>query len=443
MSDFGHRRGVWVPSMSLAAPRIADFFGVAIAIAILFPRSTFLSLIFIAFVGAVANVRHAIPIRRWFIVEPITLSSLTLAFLAIVSWLWAPEAAAPVVKGGLLALVVLLANLSITAFPRVSHTDRNAIVNGFVVAMVLVGAILAMEAVSERWLERALFNSMPNINPTNTKHMRFTDGRLTWIDDAQANRRNCVFFILLLPAFGAAASLKAFTRSGALLLLGFEAAILAVFTQHQSSQLAVVAAMACYALIRLVPMWTRSLITVAWVAAVLFMVPATYLAFKGGVHHSDSLFPSARQRIVIWGYTAERIAERPILGVGADATAVINTRQLSTHQVERPEGFVYPLSTANHAHNYYVQVWYELGLVGALVFLGFGICVLLAISRMSLYYQHIGFPQLAAIAAMVSSSYGLWQFWVHGVIAVSMCLLAMLQAAEFRATIPDRAKDEI
>ena len=95
------------------------------------------------------------------------------------------------------------------------------------------------------------------------------------------------------------------------------------------------------------------------------MIPLDFLAFKAELHQADWLPKSARARIIIWEYTAERVLENPVLGIGANSTPAVKAKAVAAP--EKPEGFVFRRTTGQHAHNLFLQSWYELGLFGTIL----------------------------------------------------------------------------
>src|SRR5262249_46399529 len=106
-------------------------------------------------------------------------------------------------------------------------------------------------------------------------------------------------------------------------------------------------------------------LAVAWCLGFVLVVPFDFLAFKAGLHEAEWLPRSARARIIIWEYTAERVLEKPWLGVGADSTPIVKAKVEATR--DQPEGFVIRRTTGQHAHNLFLQIWYELGVFGAIL----------------------------------------------------------------------------
>jgi O-antigen ligase len=135
------------------------------------------------------------------------------------------------------------------------------------------------------------------------------------------------------------------------------------------------------------------------------------------------LFNSARERVALWGYTAQHSNERIMVGAGAYTTPELNkAMDAAGRGIDVRYTAIRP---GRHSHNYYLQVWYELGVVGALLFLAIGLTILNAIARQGVAVQRLAVTQFAMVATMIATSYGLWQLWLHCAIAVSIILMVV------------------
>jgi O-antigen ligase len=124
------------------------------------------------------------------------------------------------------------------------------------------------------------------------------------------------------------------------------------------------------------------------------------------------LKPSAMHRLVIWNFTDVRINDRPILGWGLEASraipggkdiAVVRDRTGQPISVEQ-----LPL----HPHNGALQVWLELGVLGALA-AAFVVTVVASrlLAPMPAVARAAALATFAAASVEVSLSYGIWQSW--------------------------------
>ncbi len=143
---------------------------------------------------------------------------------------------------------------------------------------------------------------------------------------------------------------------------------------------------------------------------------------------------STHHRLVIWHYAGQRIAEHPWRGWGMEAAradpggnAILTIQDVDETGWVRHElvGARLPL----HPHNAVLQWWLELGLVGALLLVGFLWWLIGRIERSSVLDRlgrATGAGALTAALAISLVSYGAWQSWWLGVLwlAAAFCLMA-------------------
>ncbi len=119
---------------------------------------------------------------------------------------------------------------------------------------------------------------------------------------------------------------------------------------------------------------------------------------------------SATHRLKIWEFTLSKIAERPLLGWGLAASRELGkTAEPSTGAGSEPEINVMPL----HPHNNALQVWVELGVLGALIFGALCVAVGWKISRLGHDpgWRACAFATFASYMTIGGLSYGVSQTW--------------------------------
>ena len=124
-------------------------------------------------------------------------------------------------------------------------------------------------------------------------------------------------------------------------------------------------------------------------------------------------------RVIIWEYTAEQVLKHPLLGVGVASTPVLTDQQRAAGPLEKPEGFVYPRTLGSHAHDMFLQTWFELGAMGAILLAMVGVTVVLLIPLLPTSAQPFAAGTFATFALVAAFSWGVWQMWF-------MCTIALL-----------------
>jgi O-antigen ligase len=227
-------------------------------------------------------------------------------------------------------------------------------------------------------------------------------------------------------------------RHGRRWALGLLALALAAFAV-QSSGSAIVGlllGMAAFGLARRAPRrgpWLVAAAAVLYIAASPFLhawllTPAIVPVDGAALQKQYPNFPrSAYHRYLIWNFAAEKVLERPVLGWGFRTSRVLPDGKVMLDTSEQ----AMPL----HPHNGVLQVWVELGGLGAVLLAG--LC-LTAIRRIRQWPVGDGGPAMAVglfatAYSIVCTSYGLWQSWWMSAIllAVAFCIAAR-PAAETR-----------
>ena len=187
------------------------------------------------------------------------------------------------------------------------------------------------------------------------------------------------------------------------------------------------------------PTGTYWAVASAWTVAVLFALPLALFLFRAEVHKAPWLFDSARDRIAIWGFTAERAIEHPILGIGTRSTRVlVNREKKNKPEATEPSQYVPPVVVlgalnapprfGHHAHNNFLQIWLELGAVGAALVLAVGLGLLQLIRHMRCDIRPYAFGAFTSACIIASFGFGLWQAWLLCGYALSIILINLARA---------------
>ncbi len=129
-------------------------------------------------------------------------------------------------------------------------------------------------------------------------------------------------------------------------------------------------------------------------------------------------------RLRMWDYTLQRVAERPLLGHGLDASRAMQDGFTTRIGVDIPY-------ISLHPHNVGLQAWLELGAIGALLMaaaLGLGIALAGRLANGSR-------ARLAALSGLFMGmsvggavTVGAWQYWWWGLIVMAALLVVFIPA---------------
>jgi O-antigen ligase len=312
-----------------------------------------------------------------------------LCTLGLASVVWALDPGHSLVRALRLVGECIEGLLLLDAADRLDAAERRRILVGLALGLaVMIGLALA-----DAGLARGV--------------MRWLHGQRT--PPTASNRGATVLALMMWPA------LLSLSRARWLALGGWILAALGIVAcLSASAQLALAVATVTF----LVSMWQgRAIARIMLVLAPVAVLAMPLVPLLSPPDHPvlprGWLKPSAVQRLVIWRFADTRIAEKPVFGWGLDAARAMpggkDFMSLTdpSGQIERYEQM--PL----HPHNGPLQVWLELGAVGALVG---ALIVLVVLSRLipgglAPAPRAAGLAAFAAAAIEVSLSYGIWQSW--------------------------------
>jgi O-antigen ligase len=331
--------------------------------------------------------------------SPIALAAMVFAGLAIASLVWSidrPATLRSVVESVLMAYVGLVAA---TAVPLIATRSSGWLL----VAGLALGALLAIfEAAGGMVLHGWLGE------------------RLALYD----LKRSCVVLTLLaLPALG-------FLRSRGKPLAAALAALLAlapaVLAWAGTAMLGLVTGVLVFAFARLAPRTMLTVVAVVWFALLASAPFAGSLATTLLPHRFVSLMAHshAAERMAIWSAFEARTRDRPWLGHGFDASAHVSTQP-------RPAGVARDAEADRtienlHPHHSYLQIWVELGAVGALAAAAVFGFILRGMALAAPGGQALRVALLASAMLMTLVGFGLWQAWWSAALASTMVWLLVL-----------------
>lgn len=392
-----------------------------VTLLIIAPRATAAVTIGLVVVLAIARATRALPGLTVTILPPLV-PLLGFGAWALISTVWSPIPQSTIGKAlGLLGLVFLAIATwqAIKLLPRWQIKIAAPYLLWTFIALLVISAI---ESITDQLLTRTALSLFPMLQ--DPKHVRVEGGAVAFVSETNINRRTGLAVILLWPAVVLAVTRSGREKTAALSIIAASSIAIMIWSGHQSSQLGLAVSAVTLTVAAISPRTVRILSCLAWAGLALFMVPIVSLLAARGLDNDPHLFGSARHRVVIWTNTVKAIEKAPIRGVGADATAYITLLSERTAQLTRSRAG-YTESTARHAHNIFLQNWYELGAVGALLYGAAGLGLIALTAWLPANLQRFGLAQFAATTGMFTFSYSLWQMWVLCGIVLSVVLLAI------------------
>ncbi len=238
------------------------------------------------------------------------------------------------------------------------------------------------------------------------------------------NRPSLTLMVLLPPLM---AWFWRSVRGGVGLSLAFSALIGLAIANSDSGAAAIglpVAVLACGATL-IAPRLAVLCGKIGIVAALVLAPVAGPLAdrFIPASVHEHLATNHSRDRVNIWLSFDAAIHEDPILGAGFGAS----TRLGETSVAERvsPERRV--LLNVGHPHNAALQIWVELGLIGAILAAAVGFLTLDAIARQPKVIRALSLGLMASAVIVAMIGHGAWQGWWASALGAAV---VWLQAAK-------------
>ena len=358
-----------------------------------------------------------------------------------VACIWAVEPGSALLKALFLAVLILHAVVLSQYAHQIEQRDIEALSRGLLAGFILGGLYLGVEITTRDGIARFVLTYLPELDRGIAKHGTAKDGVILKMTGAHITRVSVVLSLLACPAVLAATLYtKGLTR-----WLSY-AAVVAVslviffhpYSQSQTAQLAILVVVGSLLLAIASPTLARWVMMAGFSAWLALVVPASLAMFSAELHKSKELFNSARARVIIWNYTAEQVLENPILGVGTNSTRYID--EARTKPAETPKDLVVAPATRAHPHNIYLQIWYELGIVGVVAFGILGISLLLKTSVLPQPAAAFAIAHFAICMTVIAPTYGLWQNWFQSAIVLSvLALIAMTQRVRMAEPRPEIA----
>ncbi|MEZ5648068.1 MAG: O-antigen ligase family protein [Alphaproteobacteria bacterium] len=139
--------------------------------------------------------------------------------------------------------------------------------------------------------------------------------------------------------------------------------------------------------------------------------------------------PSFLHRLYIWQFASQKIEERPLLGWGFNSARalpegheIIHINPPCTENITSGEKL--PL----HTHNAVLQIWLELGAVGAIILAAFLAWASYRIQQIDRMGSAIGYGHFITTLMIASMSFGAWQSWWLCTILLSVLLMTFARA---------------
>jgi len=415
---------------------IRTVFFLAPVVTLVAPRMTVTTLIVVAAASVLITVNHGQSLKELFRFD------LGLALFAVVAGYlfvnatWSQDPWNAFTKAAWFVGVVLMTYAACRALWTWPHRAIRVATNSLLIGLAVGIAFILVELATHALPLRLLYNAFPITRPSGIKHLTIHDGHVVKILANQLNRNVAVMLLMLWSALLCLNQFRHWRwRAFASLGLFLVATALIFWSEEDASKVGLVLSAIAFPLALPWPEAMRRVIWIGWCLAFVLVVPMALVAFKAQLHQAEWLPYSARARVLLWAYTAEQIPKAPILGIGLTSTRKMELDR-KPPAIKPPKKDVYSWWRAgHHAHNEFLQSWYELGAIGVVLLMVAGSSVILSVRRLPEPTQAYVLAQIAAFLAIAAFSWGMWQSWLMAVTGLT-ALYAALAVNRYRIEEP-------
>jgi len=365
-----------------------------------------------------------------------------LAFIAylFINAMWSPDRAEGMLKAasvlGLVAAVCVIG----ASYSLRSETEARVLAKSALAGLLLGIAFLLIELSFGEPIARFLNNHVIQLFNVSPKKTKIVEGEVTKIAAFVLNRNVTSLVLLLIPGILFTAALATITaRRVSLGVLVGATAVAVLLSESGTSVVAFFVGGLVLALAALSLKLTRTVLIVGWTIATLLAVPLGALPYELGWHHWTWLPPeSVAARFYIWKYVADRVAERPITGIGIRGTRALHLVIPADAGDPSHAEFALQGRAARHPHNIYLQTWLELGAIGAVLLLVVGLAAIWQMRFLPPTFEGSAYALFAVSSMIGLSGFDLWQAWLLAALAFAwagILLAARLPAPLFLARI--------
>ena len=424
MDDAIERKGRRTLGLHRALPPLFFLTPVIVGIA---PRLSplFLGLLAIALIATA--IRRGIGLRALLQLDAALAACLALSAYLFANALLAVDQGEALGKAGIFLGVILVVFASARAIPCLSASELRRGALAFVTGALCAALYLLVEILTDGVLTRGAMNFVAALKPATAKHMGVVNGKVTRLNLSEFNQNAAIVMLGFWPGVLILSALDAIPRR--IVLTALFAAALAVpiaLSEHDSSQVALVLSPIVFGLAWVWRSGVTRALAILWCLCFALVIPLDLLAYKQELHLASWLPNSARARIIIWQYTAERALEHPWIGIGVNSTPAVKAMLKGSE--DWPEGFVFKRTTGQHAHDIFLQSWYEIGAIGVLLAVIAGALIALRIGLLPLLAQPYGAACFMAVLAIAAFAWSMWQTWF--MCAIGLVPVTLRMAAE-------------
>lgn len=334
------------------------------------------------------------------------LAAAAFATFAIMSAIWAKNPYSASVSGLSLLLILAVGHLLSAIFHQQSPVVKTLVGGWFAIGFVIGGIILLFQIMYGYQPFTWLLTKLPWLGLSHGSMIEHRGEKWVLRTIALANWSVAGLSMLLGPMLLIITTqLKGWVRA----CFGFSVLALVSWitfkSDHQTSYVAIIAGTTVYLCTNFFSKISFRGVQITCVFALLAIAPGSYIAYHEFDFQRSSLFQdSLKQRFEIWANAAARVADAPILGVGANNTVVSDT-------VSRQTAANKKTSVHFHPHNMFLQTWLELGGFGATIMLAGILTLFRDIKKLDERVHDLALATVTVVFVQASATWNIWSAW--------------------------------
>lgn len=342
--------------------------------------------------------------------------ALIFAVFCCLTALWARDAKAALLGGLWLLGIVASGEVLRSSLARITPNATVLTAGWFVIGLVVGSFIMLEELLSGyagfRWLLTHVFHEGLHTGSM----VELLSGKWVVRTMSLANWSIAATNILMWPALLiTAALLRGPVQKVVCVLLFVVIAAITFVSDHQTSQLGFIVSAIVFAVAVKFTEFARRAMLLGCLVAALVVVPASYAVDREwNLSSANWAQATLKERFTIWSNVAARVQEAPVLGIGGS-----NTTNLDTY-ADLPAGS--PVAP-HHPHDMILQVWFELGAVGAGLLILFLLTLFQAIGELDRQAQMFALAAVSVVFVESMATWSLWSLWFQAVVVVSAIVL--------------------
>jgi len=165
----------------------------------------------------------------------------------------------------------------------------------------------------------------------------------------------------------------------------------------------------------------RRLLALTTVLVFVLIIPFSIFAYDHGGTTAHWIKHSGQHRVEIWHFAAERALEKPLFGWGFNASRYVPNGDEVSHFLPPGQSLI-PL----HPHDAFLQIWLEIGAIGAIIVAGILLLGLRAVGQWPAAVARFTLPGYAAGLVVAGLAFGIWQSWWMATLAFSAVAYRMI-----------------